>query len=294
MSAVEFPDSDGNVVTLTKPAGSDSVTIFTFGNSAHYLVEDYTQPITYNHLTNVLFDGVRELHLGVETEEDHAELLKALRDLLAGQFEEYNRDLAIAETSDGELVLVSDASAFLTEDEFSFCSEHDNEPEPATADEFSICEEDSDGVDFPFMPAARSCSSGEHQEEKNAEKKNAEVVGCHVKCPSGNLLKTPQKDDEPVCEKDTYCIGVLRAEAPIDVELLVQNNGETAWPEGTYLTCVSGSGFGVPEMQLDKVEVNELVSLSLKSLQKQEASESYWSLTDGMRFFGPLIYMTQI
>mmetsp|Transcript_7224 Transcript_7224/g.17509 ORF Transcript_7224/g.17509 Transcript_7224/m.17509 type:complete len:287 (+) Transcript_7224:286-1146(+) len=284
-AAVEFPDDSGNIVTFTVTRGTTC--ILTAGPTAHYLVENYDGPVTFNHLTHTVSDGIREFQCGC-SEEDLQELLKALRELLGDQFEEYNRDLGFVETSDGEIILVSDASALMTEDEISFCSDRD---EPATADEFSFCSEESTPRMFAYDPAQRAPASSA---TATSTQSDCEVVGCQINCAAGNLLRTPQKDGEKICEKEAYCIGVLHAETPIDVDLLLQNKGKDAWPANTHLTCVAGSGFGVPEMKLDRVAPGEMISLSMKGLGKEQLAESYWSLTDGLRLFGPLLYMTQI
>ncbi|CAD7946421.1 unnamed protein product [Amoebophrya sp. A25] len=281
MSCVEFQDSEGNVCLLTVDHDG-AFTVLVEGSTASYVLESPPR-VTLNHLTQILSDGVREFRVEPNYT-DVEEVYRALRALLGARFEEYNRDLAIAETEDGELILVTDASAFLTEEEYSFLGSESGDSDAATADEYDVVDDENE----------MSSSSNAVFAPRTRVRKDATVLGCHVRCESGALVRTPQPDTEKVCDKEAYCAGVLKAEAPVDVELLLQNKGKEAWPANTCLACVSGSGFGVPAVELDSVNPSEVVSVTMKGLQKETMAESYWSLTDGVRFFGPLIYMTQI
>lgn len=98
----------------------------------------------------------------------------------------------------------------MTEDEFSFCSDRD---EPATADEFSFCSEESTPRMFAYDPAQRAGSSS--SATATSTQSDCEVVGCQINCAAGNLLRTPQKDGEKICEKEAYCIGTKSMRARV-------------------------------------------------------------------------------
>jgi len=265
MSGVHCMDTLGNEIVFLKQ--EENVALIHSGPTANYVI-DSVDKLTLNHLTHVLYDGVREFKIDIE---NPIEVYESLRDILdANTLEEYNRDLIIAETTDGEIFLIPDGGHLLGEE----------------------------------GQGGSSCSSSAPKEEPSFEavaSAKVKVEGCMVRSADETqalvFIAEPGNEEEVLPGQKGYSLGVLQSSEtnPMVAEVLVQNTGATDWPENTCLRCIAGDNCGIPELELASIKAGEVAALAMAlSLAKQ--TESYWAFCSGTNVIpqAPVLHMTVV
>ena len=82
-------------------------------------------------------------------------------------------------------------------------------------------------------------------------------------------------------------LGRVKGSGPWVVQIILKNDGTTAWPADCALSCCFGTGFGCGRLEMDGVQPGEGVHLCME-LEAKDVGVSGWVLSSGDECFGPV------
>mmetsp|Transcript_66297 Transcript_66297/g.115346 ORF Transcript_66297/g.115346 Transcript_66297/m.115346 type:complete len:387 (-) Transcript_66297:45-1205(-) len=158
--------------------------------------------------------------------------------------------------------------------------------------------------DFPFMDwmladgmlcdtFSEPSSTSEIEQQSSTSKGEPPVLSMAVAMqnhlmPSSGLVTYNEEENEGLVSLGN--VSGLSCDTPWNLDLIITNNGNLAWPTGTEFKCCFGDGFGCTSLPVEgEVQVGESVNLCMELRAPSQAAQAVWALANADVCFGPLL-----